>query len=450
MSGAALRPSAMPAELHVEAIRRLLAPLVNAVCKDLVPNIIFGGDGFPGSATPGNEPLDYDKHVTTFDDRLLQHAATLSPSPGQADGGERRLSWVMLAMIDLVRRRTASGRLDELALRLFFEAEWPAPQGNALVVPQGQIASRSVTRAGIRPQQDGVVGVRRSRSVEDLAAILPGQLSAPLPILAQRLLDEGFAVYDRPPPRQEPNNLLAVMLAPDPAECRGLSILRAAWWLFAARGTSLFGMAGVDEVRIAWSQSRHGALQCAAAWSNETSGARQSNRTFDGTMQSRMRFLGCETDGAGTVRAVETSAAPLQGAPFVRGRVPIAHSGADRPLPRPTPAELIKPLIELDREALHFASPVTPFSVDIRGYTKQFIVCCLSEGPRPIASDRIDALQAALAEVGAVVVTCSNDAIVLPDGNAVSLSGIGDEFAAAANVTTHVAGRLLGQCLARV
>ena len=90
-------------------------------------------------------------------------------------------------------------------------------------------------RAGIRPKEGGVSGIRPSQALEDISDALMSELVLPRAVFASRLLHEGILVRHRPPRRDPRRDLLAATLLEAGAEDGMGLILRAAWADYALR-----------------------------------------------------------------------------------------------------------------------------------------------------------------------------------------------------------------------
>jgi len=66
--------------------------------------------------------------------------------------------------------------------------------------PQIRLAT---TRISHRFQSDGIEGIRHASPSEDPSAMLASQMVYPSAIMAERIANEGFVAYDRPPPLPE-------------------------------------------------------------------------------------------------------------------------------------------------------------------------------------------------------------------------------------------------------
>lgn len=84
-------------------------------------------------------------------------------------------------------------------------------------------------RAGVRPKEGGVAGIRPSASMEDLSDALMSELILPRAMFANRLVHEGLLVHHRPPRREPRRDLLAATLVEAGAEDGMGLLIRATW-----------------------------------------------------------------------------------------------------------------------------------------------------------------------------------------------------------------------------
>jgi len=109
-------------------------------------------------------------------------------------------------------------------------------------------------RAGIRPKEGGVAGIRQSRSLEDLPDGLFSEMIQPRMLLANKLLHEGLLVRHRPPRRDPRRDLLAVSLQmADRDDGMGL-LVKAAWADAAIRLRVALSQMGLANSDLVWSQ----------------------------------------------------------------------------------------------------------------------------------------------------------------------------------------------------
>jgi hypothetical protein len=204
-------------------------------------------------------------------------------------------------------------RLDAQGLELFASAPEPAIAELERVRNAGPPARTSLHRGDIRPQQDGITGHRKTTSFEELAAMDVGFLIGPKPLVAQRLFEEGFVVFDRPPPQDKPEAILLIALAPEATESVALSVARAAWWLAALHAVQRLRDRRFERVDVVWTQSAHGRTCGGARLALEPTPAEGKGSAFSTPELSRVRLLEMVTRD------------PVL-SPFRRGRTPIGGS----------------------------------------------------------------------------------------------------------------------------
>lgn len=109
-------------------------------------------------------------------------------------------------------------------------------------------------RAGIRPKEGGVAGIRQSRSLEDMPDALFSEMIQGRGLLANKLLHEGLLVRHRPPRRDPRRDLLAMsLLLADRDDGLGL-LVKAAWADAAIRLRVALSQMGLVNSDLVWSQ----------------------------------------------------------------------------------------------------------------------------------------------------------------------------------------------------
>lgn len=85
-------------------------------------------------------------------------------------------------------------------------------------------------RAGDRPKEDGVAGIRVSRRLDDLDELSHSEhINAGL-VLLDRLVNTGFLIRHRPPRRQRRRDCLIVGFMPDPEHGPSCALAKASWF----------------------------------------------------------------------------------------------------------------------------------------------------------------------------------------------------------------------------
>lgn len=146
---------------------------------------------------------------------------------------------------------------DSLLCRLLFEAEPEFPE--AFRLDSRRIRARQKSqrkRAGHRPKEGGVSGIRTSTILDDLPDALISELVLPSRLVMDRLLHEGLIVRHRPPYRQPKRDLLVLGLADRRADGEAGAIAKAAWADAAIRLQILLGQIGLPLSDLVWSEAR--------------------------------------------------------------------------------------------------------------------------------------------------------------------------------------------------
>ena len=110
-------------------------------------------------------------------------------------------------------------------------------------------------RAGIRPKEGGVAGIRQSHSFEDLSDALFSELIQGRALIANKLLHEGLLVRHRPPRRDPKRDLLSVTLHEAEVGDGMGTLVKAAWADAAIRLRVALHQMGLQNSDLVWSQS---------------------------------------------------------------------------------------------------------------------------------------------------------------------------------------------------
>lgn len=109
-------------------------------------------------------------------------------------------------------------------------------------------------RAGIRPKEGGVAGIRPSRSLDDIPDMMFSEFAQPRAVFANKLLHEGLLVRHRPPRRDPKRDLLALTLSEAAADDGMGCLVKAAWADAAIRLQIALHQMGLGKSDLAWSQ----------------------------------------------------------------------------------------------------------------------------------------------------------------------------------------------------
>jgi len=146
---------------------------------------------------------------------------------------------------------------DPLLCRLLFEAEPDFPE--AFVVDSRRLRALQKSqrkRAGHRPKEGGVSGIRTSTNLDDLPDALVSELVLPSRLVMDRLLHEGLIVRHRPPFRQPKRDLLVLALADRRIDGPAGAIAKAAWADAAIRLQILLAQMALPLSDLVWSEAR--------------------------------------------------------------------------------------------------------------------------------------------------------------------------------------------------
>jgi hypothetical protein len=147
----------------------------------------------------------------------------------------------------------ATGDLDEALLSFLIEAD-PDFSG----ISRRQFSKRmkgtraTHDRTGIKPKEGGVVGVRASRSIEDIPDMLNSEFLTPGILLTEKLITGPFLVRHRPPARRPKRHVLLIGACADPVDQDGMRLAKAAWLQAAFRLSEWLSDQGMENSEIRW------------------------------------------------------------------------------------------------------------------------------------------------------------------------------------------------------
>lgn len=149
---------------------------------------------------------------------------------------------------------TAPPRADAALAALMFLYE--PTFDSARHVDQFRQKARKVSarrRAGIRPKEGGVAGIRPSRSLEDVPDLMFSELAQPRALFANKLLNDGLLVRHRPPRRDPKRDLLAITVSHAAADDGLGTLVKAAWADSAIRLQLALHQMGLGKSDLVWS-----------------------------------------------------------------------------------------------------------------------------------------------------------------------------------------------------
>lgn len=181
------------------------APEHNVAFRDTVAALLGGGE----DASAANVALPAKNELKAWRLSIGLRALQFLRDPSRWDSG--------LAEPDLLASELFLGAAQ-------LEAADPARRS---AVPQLQLAS---TRVSHRFQSDGIEGLRHAGPSEDPSSMLQSQMVYPVEVLAQRIANEGFVAFDRPPHLPERHRYVFCVLADLSIQTARMSVAQAAFW----------------------------------------------------------------------------------------------------------------------------------------------------------------------------------------------------------------------------
>jgi len=244
-----------------QAVRLFLLPVVQRVLAKTENNILLSRSDKTSHHSKG----DYRKYCDAFQAALAMLLPENSENPATKVNDESTVAWRRAMILRLIQY-THLGELSEdpggsclpdtLAAELFLAAErLQVASRPDKAVPL--LAREGTVRRSSRFQQDGIAGIRHASPGEDPSSMLQHQMVNAFEVLVEQVENEGFIAYDRPPPLPEKRCFVFAALGADMAEGRGLSLLRAAWWLACQRAEMILCEQD-SRVDFAWLQTTNG------------------------------------------------------------------------------------------------------------------------------------------------------------------------------------------------
>lgn len=244
-----------------QAVRLLLLPAVQRVLAKTGKNILLSTSDHTSPHTKG----DYQKYSDAFQATLATLLPENSENPLTKANDESTVAWRRAMILRLIQythledlSEDPGGQClpDILAAELFLAAErLQVASRPDKAIPQ--LAQEGTVRRSSRYQQDGITGIRHASPGEDPSSMLQHQMVNAFEVLVEQIENEGFIAYDRPPPLPEKRRFVFAALGADIAEGRGLSLLRAAWWLACQRVETILCEQD-SKIDFAWLQTTNG------------------------------------------------------------------------------------------------------------------------------------------------------------------------------------------------
>ena len=137
-------------------------------------------------------------------------------------------------------------------LRLNPQVKSMAVNDKQIQVPQNEQQNQQIPKQ----QAAGVNGIRITRSLDDINAILHSELALPPELFVDKLANEGYLIYERNPKKQENRDVLVVGLtSPDICSENTLGWLKACWFEAMARLSLILLKAKLTKSDLDWVQA---------------------------------------------------------------------------------------------------------------------------------------------------------------------------------------------------
>lgn len=213
-----------------EAVRLFLLPVTHRVLSKLGQNMLLSVHSGNGAVSDDA----YRKYASDFDDKFLE--LINHQSQEEKDDQQEAKAWresLGLALVQFARSPDDvvddAMSHDVLGACLFLSALEPVIPQTRDKLPEFSVRIGTV-RKSARYNSDGVTGIRHASPSEDPSMMVPSQLVYPFIFLTERIENEGFTAFDRPPPLPQKAQLLLVAFPINLKESPAVSVLRAAWW----------------------------------------------------------------------------------------------------------------------------------------------------------------------------------------------------------------------------
>lgn len=257
-----LNPRAMPTWL----LAKTALPLVARACREVGESWLFGEEGH---ALPRRFEEHYDLYARSLEqalERQLEQSPALKPRRGdEGDEPARELFWDERGLVahglsrDARRGGDASPpESDPLVLALMLRLR-PRLRHDPLKrndwMPRRRMDKEH--RSGVRPKEDGVVGIIQSRRQDDLGDMVASELLNPKLLFWDRILNQGFLTRHRPPSRRRRRQVLFATLAPPARPGARLRLAKASWFHCVARLSIFLRLAGLPQSDFLWLEGDH-------------------------------------------------------------------------------------------------------------------------------------------------------------------------------------------------
>ncbi len=267
---------------------RLVQPLVVAADRELGRTFLFGSEGHDMPKGIGGPAYhEHEGRQTDWIERFLRDPDGISPLATE----ETRLVFSAWGRFSACRSVAGLPRCDLRALGCYFRLPAPDLSASEPTLKEATLlASQASRRSGMRPSQDGVTGIRVTRRLEDLDQMLLTEYLYPKSVFFERLTGSGFNALRRPPPREQPRDVLVLGLFIGTDSDPDWHLAQAAWLLNLLGLSAKLVESGMRASDLVWIRvDARGGLHTRAASLSELHWTPPAGGLYE--RDSRLQFL---------------------------------------------------------------------------------------------------------------------------------------------------------------
>ncbi len=234
----------------VYLLLKIILPVVESASRRLGRSMLFTESDDQGSPSL-SEYMEYEQSLSNSISDISQDADR-STDLFWAERAAILLSYTKLRRL----KESDGGRLPEMdmpalayLLRLNPRVRSMPVNDKQTQLPENEQQIQKVPRQ----REGGVNGIKITRSLDEIGGILQTELAFPSVMIADKLANEGYMIYERNPKKQENRDVLVVgLMSPDICSENTLGWLKACWFETMARLSLVLLKAKLTKSDLDW------------------------------------------------------------------------------------------------------------------------------------------------------------------------------------------------------
>lgn len=234
----------------VYTLLKIILPVVELASRRLGRSMLFTESGDQVSPSL-SEYMEYEQSLSDSISEISQNTDQ-SMDLFWAERSAILLSYSKLSRL----RESDEGRLAELdvpslafLLRLKSKVRNVEVSNKPVQLPENEQQTQKI----LKQREGGVNGIKITRSLDEISGILNTELAFPPVMIADKLANSGYMIYERNPKKQENRDVLvAGLVSPDIYSENTLGWLKACWFETMARLSLILLKAKLTKSDLAW------------------------------------------------------------------------------------------------------------------------------------------------------------------------------------------------------